>query len=105
VTCPYHARALERVLRDLIAKAPRLVDEELGRIVSNHWMLEVLGDAKLPIPEDLQLQMQDGGLPVQSSEPAHPLHAQLQAMPPSRQRVLQQLDRRSLGDDRRVDRT
>ena len=101
VTCPYHARALERVLRDLIAKAPRLVDEELGRIVSNlpekyawvvkgfrnkehvlqalhyklktnmglmqgngtamarrhgesyHWMLEVLGDAKLPIPEDL----------------------------------------------------
>lgn len=102
VTCPYHGRAVERVLRDLMAKADRLIDEDLGRIVSNlpekfawvvkgyrnkehvlqalhyklktnmgllqanqnamckqrdsetyHWMLEVLAEAKLPIPAHL----------------------------------------------------
>ena len=35
VRCPYHAAAVERVLRDFMKKAKKLIDEELGRIVSN----------------------------------------------------------------------
>ena len=35
VTCPYHAAAVERVLRDLMGKAKQLIDTDLGKIVSN----------------------------------------------------------------------
>lgn len=41
----------ERESGNLMAKSEQLIDADLGRIVSNHWMLEVLADAKLPIPE------------------------------------------------------